>query len=293
MPIADAATPEPAYTMPADSSSAWTVPSSPNGPWSAGNTTGGRLARGELLQRPPPQSSGPLGAQRCRVVERDRGDGRIQGRLAAAATTRPRGRSASRAPSWPRSASAAAMARPETSDTSCSADGPPRSTRDGQLGGSGAVDGRWRSRRMRGSAPGSAGHAGPVAREDDLEAADRCRARRRTVARTRSPSRRTSAALPPWSLTMKLACFSLTVAPPIAPALQPQRVDDAAGRVTGGLRNDAAGRWHAQRLMRLAPAADLVEPRGDHRRIRRLEVEGGPGDDLRPAVGACLRTLSR
>ena len=89
--------------------------------------------------------------------------------------------------------SAVAMARPETSETSCSADGPPRSTRWRSAAGSrrasprGIVSfGGSRAPRRRSGRP--------VAREHDLVAQVDAALPARTMSRTRSPRRRTSAA---------------------------------------------------------------------------------------------------
>ena len=113
--------------------------------------------------------------------------------------------------------------------------------------------------------------------------------RRATSSRARSSTARTSAAVPFASLTMKLACFSEIDAPPIAEALQPGLVDQAAGRVAGRVAERAARRRDAERLVLAPPPPDLVEPPGDRRRIGRLETERCREDDvagllLEPAV---------
>ncbi len=108
--------------------SAWTVPSSPNGPWSAMKTTGG-ARRGEAIQRGADRER-PVGAERRRIV--------VGGRRAIATAV----------PGWqppppaveidqdladvePGVGRAPAMAVPDTTDTSCSADGPPSRTTTG------------------------------------------------------------------------------------------------------------------------------------------------------------------
>ena len=122
---------------------------------------------------------------------------------AAVEVDQPASRPGSRTP-----ASASAIADPDTIDTSCSADGPPSTTATG------------RRRRGRGASGGTAirrpppGPAGPVAGELDLERELDAATARGPRARTCSATRRTSAAVPLRSLTMKLACFSDTAAPP-------------------------------------------------------------------------------
>ncbi len=105
--------------------------------------------------------------------------------------------------------------------------------------------------------------------------------RSRTSARTRSASARTSAAVPFWSLTMKLACFSDTTAPPIRRPLRPSVVDDLAGRrPVRRIPEHAAGRRQPQRLVGLAPAADVVEPALDHVGGLGSEAERRPEDEV-------------
>ena len=183
----------------------------------------------------------------------------------------------------PASASAVAMAVPETIETSCSADGPPsRTTIGGRARGAlGAV---------------TPATASPPSRRGTRS---RTRARRRgaraMTARTCSASRRTSAAVPFWSLTMKLACFSDTTAPPIRWPLRPGLLDEPPGRVAVGVAEDAPGRRQPERLVGLAPAADLVEARLDDVRVGRAQLEGRVEHQLgrsRPA-GTCLNRLSR
>ena len=103
----------------------------------------------------------------------------------------------------------------------------------------------------------------PVAHEHDLRSW-----RSTPVASThrlRGPGRRGGARRWPCrrrSLTMKLACFSLTTAPPTRRALEAQPSMSAPGRVA--LRDCGStlpADWQAERLVGLPPAADLVEPR--------------------------------
>ena len=87
----------------------------------------------------------------------------------------------------------------------------------------------------------------------------RCRAAATTSARTCSASRRTSVAVPFWSLTMKLACFSDTTAPPIRRPLRPAASMSRPAESPGRVAEDAAGGRQPERLVGLAPAADVVE----------------------------------
>ena len=178
----------------------------------------------------------------------------------------------------PSAASASAMAVPETIDTSCSADGPPnRTTTGGQL---------------RAAAPPAPVYHGQPSQSprnsisyasvDAVALGDRRRGRGRRAGAT-------SAAWPFWSLTMKLACFSRDHRAADPRALQPGLVDEPAGRVVRRVAEDAAGRRQAERLVRLAPAPDVVEPGLDRVRVGRGQPERGLEDELRlarPPAGA-------
>ena len=188
----------------AASSRAWTSPSSPNGPWSAMKTRGSgsavaqpveRLARpprtlrrraGRVVVAPPP--GGPRG-----VVGRQPPPGAVKVDQDLAG---PRGRG-------PRSASA--MAVPDTTETSCSADGPPRSTMTGgrQSRSARAVRSPRRLTASRPSRRRTRSRA-PAGRRSALDT-PRGRARPGGGRRRRVPLR---------SLTMKLACFSLDASRP-------------------------------------------------------------------------------
>ena len=185
----------------------------------------GRVAASR--SRAAPTRHGPVGAERGRVVVGGRGPvRRADGRPGSHHQPPSRSMSDLARRRARASARASAMAVPDTIDTSCSADGPPSRT---TIGG--------RPRRSRG--PGLVASlmaspprpAGPVAEELDLEAPASTPWRSARPRRGRaSPSRRTSAAVPFWSLTMKLACFSETTAPPIRVALEAGLVDEPPGR---------------------------------------------------------------
>ena len=63
-------------------------------------------------------------------------------------------------------------------------------------------------------------------------------------------------------------------------ALEPGRLDQPAGRVAVGVAEDAARRRQAERLVRLAPAADVVEARLDRVRVGRRQPERGVEDEV-------------
>ena len=67
-------------------------------------------------------------------------------------------------------------------------------------------------------------------------------------------------------------------------ALEAGGVDEAAGGVAGWVAKDAARGWQAERLVRLAPVADLVEAQLDRIRIGRFQPERGLDDQLRRSV---------
>ena len=132
--------------------------------------------------------------------------------------------------------------------------------------------------------------AAPVAHERDLEAKlDAALARARSPA-TSSPRRRTSAAVPPWSLTMKLACFSLTDAPPMRAPLRPELVDEPTRGVSSGrVAEEAPGRrhpsgWWAWRQRRISSSRAAMTSGSAG-----VERERGPGDDLGRALRRVLQ----
>ena len=206
----------------------------------------------------------------------------------AAATSGRRGRSASRSTGWPRRRSA-------------SRDGRARHERHVVLRrraaqehddrrAVGASCRRELTRRL--LAP--ARPARPIAREDDLEARARCPSRVATVARTCSPSRRTSAAVPALVVDDEVGVLlGLTVAPPMRVPLRPGVVDEPAGRSPGGLRNTlpADGRpsgWCACRQRRISSSrSPIVSGVGG------LEPERGPRARPRRPGSRCLSRLSR
>ena len=240
---------------------------------------------------------------RRRVARRRAGRGRRRARAGRRRRARPdRRRSAAGRPS--RRWSAGSHHQPpsrsmRTCSTSCPRRPGPR---------------RWPSRRRArrrarptGRRAGRRPAAGPVARSRSPATASRTsrrgtrsrtRARRRARRADHGPDvlarRRTSAAVPFWSLTMKLACFSDTTRRRSAWPLSPAAVDQPAGRVVRRVAEDAAGRRQAERLVGLAPAADVVEPRLDRRpgrparagRSRRRRARRGRrrGGVLEPAV---------
>ena len=79
-----------------------------------------------------------------------------------------------------------------------------------------------------------------------------------------------------------------------ARALEAEPIDERAGREpSAGLRKTLPADGMPERLVRLAPAADLVEALGDDVRIGRLELEGRPGHDVGRARRRVLEALSR
>ena len=67
--------------------------------------------------------------------------------------------------------------------------------------------------------------------------------------------------------------------------LRPRPSMSAPAESPSRIAEHAAGRRQAQRLVLLAPAADLVEALGDHVRLGRLEIEARPGDDVGRVAG--------
>ena len=165
-------------------------------------------------------------------------------------------------------------------------DGAARDDRDVVLGGRAAQQDDDR-RPIRGGHDGPQARpavrpvpAVPVAQEHDLER-ESVPVARATSARTRSARRRTSAAVPLRSLTMKLACFGLTVAPPSVTPLSPRpSISAPADGPSGGLRNTLPALGMPEGLVGLAPVPDVVEALLDDVRLGRLEAERGAEDDL-------------
>ena len=137
--------------------------------------------------------------------------------------------------------------RPDTIDTSCSADGPPNRTATGGLAG-----------RRAGAHPAtSRSHSGPQSPRNTTSGSRVTPKRRPTSARTSSPRRRTSVAVPFRSLTRKLACLSLTVAPPTRVPLRPAASMSRPAESPGGFRkyDPALGSpsgWWAWRQRRIS-----------------------------------------
>ena len=179
-----------------------------------------------------------------------------------------------------------AIAVPDTIDTSCSADGPPRTTATG-------VDGRVVAGRRRHGhqAPSCGRPAGPVAGELDLErevdavtgedlAAD-------VLGEPADVGRRPALVVDD---EVSVLLRHDGAADPVT--LEPELVDQAPGRVARRVAEHRARRRQAQRLVRLAPAADLVEPGADLVRVRRCERPRRRQHDLaRVAVGQRGRVL--
>ena len=99
---------------------------------------------------------------------------------------------------------------------------------------------------------------------------------RRTVAWTCSARRRTSAAVPCLVVDDEVGVLLAHRRATDAPALQAQLIDDPAGRFAARVAKDAARGRQAQRLMLLAPAADLVEPLADQARGRPARARTSP-----------------
>ena len=192
-----------------------------------------------------------LGAERGRIVEVGRGQaglraGGVRCRRASAPGSdhqRPSRSITTRSTAWPAAARAAATADPETIETSCSADGPPRRTTTG-----GPAAHR--------PPPAALGWpVAPVAEVHDLLDEPDARSLRSTSARTRSARRRRSVALPFRSLTRKLACFSLTEAPPIRRPFRPAASISAPAEFGQRVAEPRAGARGAQRLVRPGASA--------------------------------------
>ena len=90
---------------------------------------------------------------------------------------------------------------------------------------------------------------------------------------------------PFWSLTMKLACFSETTAPPIRRPLSPAASISRPAESPRRVAEDAPGRRQPERLVRLAPAADVVEPGLDHVRVGRRRAGTSPRRRRRGRLG--------
>ena len=147
-------------------------------------------------------------------------------------------------PRSPRRRGASAMAVPETIETSCSAEGPPRRTQGG------------RGRRLAVmSHPPS-----PTSRQGTgFRARGRATSRARISSWTRSTRRRTSVARPLLIVHDEVRVLLGHDGTADPQALQSSGVDEPSGRVPRRIAEDAAGRWQAEWLMRLAPVADLIE----------------------------------
>src|SRR6478736_2852389 len=74
-------------------------------------------------------------------------------------------------------------------------------------------------------------------------------------------------------------------------ALQPELVDEPPRRVAVGVAEHRARRRDPQRLVCLAPVADLVEPALDLDRVGGREPEDGAHDDLGRASGGLRRRV--
>ena len=111
----------------------------------------------------------PRRAERGRVVVGGLRPAVAPEAVRAAATSRRRGRSARSPPGYPDAARASAIADPDTIDTSCSADGPPRTTATGVAAGSWASGGTLTSWSTRASGGLLGRRCRPVADELDLE----------------------------------------------------------------------------------------------------------------------------
>ena len=97
---------------------------------------------------------------------------------------------------------------------------------------------------------------------------------------------------------MKFACFSDTTAPPMRRPLRPASSMSRPAESPGRVAEHAAGRRQPERLVRLSPAADVVEALLDDLGIGGGQAERGVDDDVAgggagSVRGACLNRLSR
>ena len=224
----------------------------------------GRVGRPASRSSAAPTASGPAAPEAGRVVV-------VGGRAVPAPVAggqpppaRRRGRSGPARPGSPRPSRASAMAVPDTIDTSCSADGPPSSTTGPAAVRSCATrPSTWSSRRGTRS---------------------RNRARRRGGRRPRPGPAPPGGARPPrvpfWSLTMKLACFSETTAPPIRSPLSPAASIRRPAESPGGLRktlpaDGSPSGWWAWRQRRISSSRALIVVR-----VGRRQPERGLHDEL-------------
>ena len=178
-------------------------------------------------------------------------------------------------PPWP--SAPAAMARPETIETSCSADGPPSRTTSGGRAPEPVPAGGWASVPVVGQARlTSCLPARPVAREDDLEAQLDARLAADDVPhRLGQPAHVGRRARPVVDDEVGVLLRDDRAAD--AAALEAEGIDDGAGRADPRrVAEDAAGRRLAERLVGLPPAPDRVEPFRDQRRLGRLPDGSGP-----------------
>src|SRR5262245_18695846 len=185
----------------------------------------------------------------------------------------------------PAPASTSAIAVPETTETSCSADGPPsRTATGGQLRSAAVILASRRSRSIvrRGPRP-----AGPVADEHDL--GHQLHAGgfdHRGANPVHQPAHVGGGPLAVVDDEVGVLLGDRRAT--LRQALQASIVDQLAG---GGLGTRvperAARRRQAQGLVGLAPAPDVVESLLALARRRRLEAEASPEDALRRPVG-CL-----
>src|SRR6185436_5497858 len=166
--------------------------------------------------------------------------------------------------SSPRPRSASAIAVPETIETSCSADGPPKRT---TIGGCGVAAVIVRSPRS------LIRHPAPLSQEHDLRLqvdTGLCLNGRRDVLGQPADIRRGS--LPIVDDEVRVLLGDRRAA--AGPALPADRVDQAAGGVALRVAERRPGRRNAERLVLAAPAPDVVQTRADRLRRRRCETEG-------------------
>ena len=141
--------------------------------------------------------------------------------------------------------------------------------------------------------------AGPVADELDLRHELDAGLARRPRRGRRSTRRRTSAAVPFWSLTMKFACFSETAAPPIRRPLSPAASISRPAESPGGLRNalpadGSPSGWCACRQRRISSRrALIVAGVGRLEAERRARARSSPGWRLEPAVAVAQAEVRR
>ncbi len=243
------------------------MPSSPNGPWRAMKTTRRGPLGGQAVECLA-HAERPVGAERGRVVV---GRGRT---IVATMVRRQPPPGAGEVDADPPDRVAGRLEGV--------GHGVPRDDRDVVLGRRAAEEDDDRDRRGRRAHAASSSVRQPdQSPTNTTSKVSSVPVARRTSARTRSARRRTSAARTAAVVDDEVGMLGAHRRPALRRALEPDRFDERArARAVGRIAEDGAGARDAERLVGLAPVADLVEPLADRVRRGGLEGERRAEDDL-------------